>query len=46
MPVPAFFILKAGAGYGAVTVKTASQIRMVITGVLKVKRLILYRKKV
>ena len=43
MPVPAFFILKAGAGYNAVTVRTVSRIRIVIAGILKAKRLMLYR---
>ena len=44
--IPAF-LLKTGAGYNnAITVKTASQIRIIIAGVLKAKRLIPYRKKV
>ena len=43
VPVPAFFVLRAGAGYGVVTVGTVSRVRMVIAGVLGAGRLVLCR---
>ena len=41
------FLLKINVNYNnAITVKAASQVRITITGILKIKRLIFCRKKV